>query len=131
MIVLDTHVIIWDALAPERLSERAREAIAEANREEGVIIADISLWEIAMLLEKKRVQVAMDSRTFLELLLQANRTAVQGITGEIANVAAGLPAEVSRDPADRLIAATAIVRGARLVTADGKLREAGGVETVW
>jgi PIN domain nuclease of toxin-antitoxin system len=46
MIVLDTHVIIWDALAPERLSEPARAAIAQANQSDGMIICDISVWEL-------------------------------------------------------------------------------------
>lgn len=69
MIVLDTHVIIWDALAPERLSEPARTAIAQANQSDGLIICDISVWEIAMLLQKGRVQVQTDPLTFINLVL--------------------------------------------------------------
>ncbi len=57
MIVLDTHVIIQDALTPERLSKPAQAAIAQANQGDGMIICDISLWEIAMLLQKGRLRV--------------------------------------------------------------------------
>jgi len=57
MIVADTHVIIWDALEPDRLSPKARKAIREANKQEGIIFCEISLWEIAMLMKKRRLFV--------------------------------------------------------------------------
>ena len=103
MIILDTHVIIWDALAPDRLSMPARRTIAQANQEDGIIICDISLWEIAMLLEKGRVQVEVDCQTFINLLLQANKTIVRAITPQIATIAVQFPVEINKDPAGRLI----------------------------
>jgi PIN domain nuclease of toxin-antitoxin system len=131
MIVLDTHVIIWDALAPERLSEPAREAIAGANRDEGMIICDISLWEIAMLLQKGRVQVDAEPLSFINLLLQANKTRVQPITPQIATLATQFPAAINQDPADRLIAATTLAENGTLVTADRNLQATGPVPTLW
>lgn len=131
MIVLDTHVILWDALAPERLSELARETIVQANENDGLIICDISLWEIAMLLQKGRVQVEVDSQTFINLLLQANKSRVLAISPQIAVLAAQFPAEINKDPADRLIAATALVENATLITADRNLRAAGLIPTLW
>ena len=57
MIIVDTHVIIWDALKPGLLSKKAKEAIAQANEEDGIIFCEISLWEIAMLVQKGRIRI--------------------------------------------------------------------------
>jgi PIN domain nuclease of toxin-antitoxin system len=131
MIVLDTHVIIWDALTPDRLSMPARRAIVQANEEGGLIICDISLWEIAMLLEKGRVQVDVEPQTFINLLLQANKTIVQAITPKIATIAAQLPPEINRDPADRLIAATSLAEDLPLLTVDRNLQASPLISTLW
>lgn len=131
MIVLDTHVIIWDALAPERLSNSARQAIDEANREEGIFVSDISLWEIAMLIEKRRVAVKIGCQDFITLVLQANRTTVKAITPQIATLAVQLPAEINRDPVDRLIVATAVAENASLITADRNLQTSTLLTTIW
>jgi PIN domain nuclease of toxin-antitoxin system len=131
VIVLDTHVILWDALQPERLSTAARQAIDRANRTDGILFCDICLWEIAMLLHKGRLSVDVDYLTFANLLLQANYYIVQPLTPAIAALSASLPAAVNKDPADRLIAATAISHHAAMVTADENLRQADVVATVW
>ena len=131
MIVLDTHVLIWDALAPKQLSDPARRAIAQGNLQDGIIIADISLWEIAMLIQKNRLQVDVGCQAFLNLILQANKTLVQPITAEIAALAVEFPGSISQDPADRLIAATALARNATLVTADKNLQSSSLIPTLW
>lgn len=131
MIIPDTHALIWDALAPERLSPRAQQAIAEANRGDGLLICDISLWEIAMLIEKGRVQIDRDCQSFLDLITQANRAQVQPITSRIATLAAQLPPEINRDPADRLIVATALAENVPLLTADRNLRASALITTIW
>jgi PIN domain nuclease of toxin-antitoxin system len=130
MILVDTHILIWDALAPDQLSPPAQQALAQANQQEGILVCDISLWEIAMLLAKGRVQVATDSQTFLNLLLQANKIIVQPITVQIVVLAAQLP-PLNKDPADRLIAATAISEQIPLVTADQNLQSATQLTTIW
>ncbi len=91
MIVLDTHIVIWDALQPERLSEPARQAIAQANQTDGYLLCDISLWEIAMLMQTGRLQVDIDPLSFINLLLQANRLRIQPITPAIAVQSTQLP----------------------------------------
>jgi len=131
MIVVDTHVLIWDALSPNRLSAAAVQALAAANSGDGLLVADISLWEIAMLIQKGRVQVATDCHAFLNLILQANRIQVRSITPQIAALSVQLPATINADPADRLIAATAIVEGVSLVTADHNLRASEDISTIW
>jgi PIN domain nuclease of toxin-antitoxin system len=131
VILLDTHVIIWDALAPDRLSERARQAIVQANASDGMLVCDISLWEIAMLIHKGRVQVDIDCQSFLSLVLEANRTVVQPITPQIATLAVELPDRINQDPADRLIVATALAGNVPLVTADRNLLTSPSIVAIW
>ncbi len=131
MIVLDTHIVIWDALNPGKLSSNARDAIARAGKDEGIIICDISIWEIAMLINKKRLQLEVGCKEFLDLLFEANNYNIQEITPEIAELACSLPESINKDPADRLIAATSIIEGIPLVTADKNLRQANELTTIW
>jgi len=131
MILLDTHVIVWNVLAPERISPRAQAAITQAHQEDGIVLCDISLWEIAMLIQKGRIQLETDSLTFINLLLQANKLVVQPISPQIATLSAQLPAPINQDPADRLIAATSIIARLPLVTADRNLQNAPQLLTLW
>jgi PIN domain nuclease of toxin-antitoxin system len=109
----------------------ARQALAKANQEDGLLVCDISLWEIAMLLQKGRVQVDLDCQSFINLVLQANKTTVQPITPRIATLAVELADSVSKDPADRLIAATALAERVPLLTADRNLQATALIATVW
>ena len=129
MIFLDTHVLIWMASDPKRLSRKAREAIREAREKTGVAIASITLWELAWLAENGRIQVTGSVESFVRET--ASRVMVEPITREIAAFAVELPSGFPKDPADRLIAATAMVEGAPLVTADERIRQAKVVRTIW
>lgn len=131
MIVVDTHVLIWDALNPNRLSPDARAAIMRANQTTGIFVADITLWEIAMLTQKGRIQVTMDVHSFLNLLLQANEIHLVAISPEIAAHSVHLPATVNYDPADRLIVATALEKNFPLVTADRNLQSSAPISIIW
>lgn len=129
MIVLDTCAIIWDALDATQLTPKARNAIE--RHEDELIIADISLWEIAILIKKDRLVVDGTASGFIRLLLEARNFQVQEITAEIAALSVSLDAEISNDPADRLIAATSILRNAPVISADQRFRKATVVETIW
>ncbi len=131
MILLDTHILIWDALVPERLSPKAKQVIAQANQADGMLIADITLWEIAMLIQKRRVQIDTDCQSFIQLLLQANRIEVRSISPKIATLSVQLPRSINKDPVDRLIVATALVENVSLVTADRNLQSAVQISTIW
>ena len=130
VIVLDTHALIYDALDPARLSARARKAIdlAAANRE--LACCDISLWEIAMLIARERLDPGMDARQFLDDMIAWRRIQVLPITPEIA-VMSQSDAFSHGDPADRLIAATAMLHRAPLVTSDSRLRKLKEITSVW
>jgi len=129
VILLDTCAVIWDALDPSRLSRPAKTAI-DRNPDE-LVICDISLWEIAMLIEKRRLVVAETAAGFLNLVLRARNLFVQEITPEIAELSANLDSGLGGDPADRLIAATSVTLNAPLVTADARLLRARVLRTIW
>lgn len=131
MIVADTHVIIWDALAPDKLSRIAKNAITRANSKDGIIFCEISLWEIAMLIKKQRIKVDTDYYEFICLVLSSNKYILQGLTSEIAELAVNLPPEINKDPADRMISATSIVKNAPLLTNDQNLLYAKDINTIW
>lgn len=130
MIILDTHALIYDALAPARLSTRARKAIELAAATRELACCDISLWEIAMLIARDRLDPGMDAGQFLDDMIAARRLQVLPITAEIA-VLSQSDAYAHGDPADRLIAATALLHRAPLVTSDAKLRKLRELTTVW
>ena len=130
MIVCDTHALIFDALAPDRLGTQAARAISSSRRSGSLACADISLWEIAMLMEKGRLKVDLPPTEFLAALISGGGFQVLPITPIIAAIATS--AQVAPgDPADRLIAATALVHGAPLVTQDRRLTDQPGLETIW
>jgi len=128
VVVIDTHVLVQDALEPRRISTRARRAL---EGDHGPLAAsDISLWEMAMLIAKGRVRVAADAAQFIDDVIQARAIRVLPITPAIA-VLAQSDAFAHGDPADRIIAATAIVHGAALVTADKALQKTRRLTAIW
>ena len=131
MIVADTHVIIWDALKPDLLSPSAKNAIVEANRLDGIIFCEISLWEIAMLMKKKRLSVDVSYQEFIRLVSESNKYIFKGINPEIAELSTQLFSTTNKDPADRIISATAIIEKANLVTSDKILRRSKKIHTIW
>ncbi len=116
-VVLDTHVIHWWSAEPDRLSRTATKAIGEADE---LAVAAISWFELAWLASHERIVLTIPIRSWLDQLSAQVRTV--GITTAIAETAVALPSSFPGDPADRLIYATAIEHGWRLVTKDGRLR---------
>ncbi len=131
MIVVDTHIIIWNALKPERLSKKAEKAISAANNSDGIIFCEISLWEIAMLMNKGRLIIDIEYIQFIKLILESNKYVLRGISPEIAWLSTGLFSDNNKDPADRIIAATSIIENANLITADKELGQSKEVATIW
>lgn len=129
MILLDTCVIIWDALAPDKLTPKAKRAIDHHENE--LMISDISFWEISMLIKKDRLTVDTTAAEFLNLVLQSRTFHVQPITPEIADLSVNFGPEINNDPADRIISATSILMNAPIVTADKNLIGVTLLETVW
>ena len=131
MVLLDTCVMIFDALAPEQLSKKALAELERGRKSGSLACSDISLWEIAMLMSKGRVKAAMPPKDFLADVVAANRLRVLPISPEIAFQAASNADFTHGDPADRIIAATAMHNKAQLLTCDNRLREMKGLKTLW
>jgi PIN domain nuclease of toxin-antitoxin system len=130
VILVDTHVVLWLALEPERISKKAAAAIEETRfRGEGLAISDMTLLEIALAESKRRIQLNVSLETFLTEV--ESRFVVLPITGRVCMSAMGLPAAYPKDPADRVIGATALVEGIALVTADAEIRKSKVLRTIW
>ncbi len=95
----------------------------------GVAIAEITLWELAWLAEHHRVAIAGSVESFVRETI--SRVIVRPMTPEIVALAVRLPETFPKDPADRIIAATAIVEGLPLVTADERIQRSKVAQTVW
>lgn len=131
MIVMDTCAVVWDALEPRKISAKASKAIEKADKASELLICDISIWEISMLIQRKRIKVDETPANLIKLMLSSRNYTVVNISPEIAELSVNLDDEINNDPADRLIAATSILKLAPLVTIDKNLREAAILETIW
>ncbi|MDP3559505.1 MAG: type II toxin-antitoxin system VapC family toxin [Legionellaceae bacterium] len=130
MIILDTCALIYDALHPEKLSKKARSAIQQAEEQSCVSCCDISLWEIAMLIQKNRLNPSIDTHSFLTLMLSARSIRVLEINISIAALSTQALFK-HHDPADRLIASTALHYHAPLITCDRQLSAIPDLDIIW
>lgn len=127
MIVLDTHAWIWWSVESRRLSRRALRAIEEMD---AVGVPAIACYETARLVARGRIAFTIPVREWLERALARPRVRLLEITPEIAASAATLEWR-HQDPADRLIVATVIALGARVVTKDERIRRFPPARAVW
>jgi PIN domain nuclease of toxin-antitoxin system len=116
-LLLDSHVVHWWSAEPERISDNAAKALGEADE---LAVAAISWFELAWLAKHERIVVTIPIRSWLEHLAARIRTLP--LTPAVADTAVSLPSSFPGNPADRLIYATAIEHGLRLITKDRKLR---------
>ncbi|KAB0672439.1 type II toxin-antitoxin system VapC family toxin [Oryzomonas sagensis] len=131
MIVLDTHALLWWVNDPATLSEPAKTAIDAAVESRSVHVSCISSWEIALLVERGRLRLALDVRDWLCRCEALPFLTFVAVNNAIAVESVRLPDFPHADPADRIIAATALSLGAALVTKDDKLRNYPHVKTIW
>jgi PIN domain nuclease of toxin-antitoxin system len=120
-LVIDTHVLLWTLLEPEKLMEITKKHIALAQESNQILISSISLWEIAMLYLKKRISIYEPIKDFLESIVNINGTIIKDMSPEIAAESILLADDFHGDPADRIIVATTKVHGAVLLTRDHKI----------
>lgn len=119
MILLDTHVLVRYLMGDKKLGRRAVGAIDKALPDDEVFVSAISFWEVGMLVERGRLQIDTTIAAFRTLALR-HGIHEEPLDGEIAISAAELP-DAHGDPADRMLVATAVLRGLTLITADDTL----------
>lgn len=132
MIVLDTHALVWWVSDRRRLSANARRTLdAEVESSGQLYVSSISTWEIAMLVRQSRLVLTIDARDWLLAVEEIDSIRFVPVDNRIAIRSTALQEPFHKDPADRMIVATAQQLRARLATADRKLIDYPHVETVW
>ena len=119
MILLDTHVLVWEISGATKLGRKARALIERYWQTGTVAVSAVSFWEAGLLHERRRVTLSAPPRQWRDEILEAGiiELPLDGVVALRSLDLAGLP----DDPADRFIAATALVHGAALMTADEKI----------
>ncbi|MEN8149380.1 MAG: type II toxin-antitoxin system VapC family toxin [Planctomycetota bacterium] len=131
MIVLDTHAWVFYVSEPESLSKRARRRIEKEIAKRDAWISAMSAWEVAMLAARGRLRLSVAVEDWIARAESVPGLATVPVDTNVAVRSVTLPAGYPADPADRIIAATALSLGADLVTKDRNLRRIDGLPTVW
>jgi PIN domain nuclease of toxin-antitoxin system len=128
-MLLDTHVLLWIVLTPERISPRVRRALADQKNE--IWLSPITVWESLLLLKNKRVKISSNTgeSAWLQQAIEGIPFREAAITRQVA-FATGEVILEHQDPADRFLAATAAVYDLTLVTADEKLLRGKGFKSL-
>jgi PIN domain nuclease of toxin-antitoxin system len=120
-LLLDTHVWIWLASGNSILSLPTRKAIDRAKNQECLLISPISVWEISMFVERRRISLEMDLSDWLKHWVEMPGIVVAEFSFQVALLSNRLPGSLHGDPADKILIATAYQENAVLVTADEKI----------
>lgn len=130
MIVLDTHALVW-WVSGGPLSEAAAETIERSATAHELVASSISAWEIAMLVEKDRLELTLDLPDWMRRIEAIPAMRFVPVDNGLALASVRLPKGLHADPADRMIVATARSLEAPIVTRDERLHRYPHVETVW
>jgi PIN domain nuclease of toxin-antitoxin system len=121
-LLLDTHIWIWAAEQREdELSSRLLKLIDSASQNDAVFVSAISMWEIAVLVERNRIALSAEPLQWIEKAASVPGIQIVELTPRIAVGSTRLPGNPHADPADRILMATARDTGARLVTCDKRI----------
>lgn len=132
MIVLDTHTLIWWVDSPQKLSKKARNLIEQAKtKEKSILVSSITTFEIYLLIKSGKLELATNPDIWLEKIESLISVRFIPVDNRVAAYSVNLPDFSNKDPADRMIVATALLYGAKLVTSDEKIINYKKIQTVW
>jgi PIN domain nuclease of toxin-antitoxin system len=129
MILLDTHIWVWWVHGDERLTSSQSEMI-QASETDIIGVSAISCWEIAKLVENRRLELPVSLEKWFEQALSYPGVRILELTPEISIESTRLPGDFHRDPADQIIVATARVHNCPLVTSDERILDYPNVKTI-
>jgi PIN domain nuclease of toxin-antitoxin system len=129
VIVLDTHALLWWALDPDRLSQAAAASAREMERLGGFASA-ISIWELGIKIQRGKLDLGISIEEFTRRIDKSGIVELLPVNAATWLRSLELPWE-HRDPADRVIVATAVLQGVPLVTADEAIHRFEGVTCIW
>lgn len=124
-VLLDTHVWIWIMTGNSLLTSGFRRGFERILQEDGVFLSPISVWEVGMLVEKKRISIDMDVQEWVDQSLNIPGLKIAPITPRIAIASTRLPGVIHADPADRILIATAHEESFVFVTCDENILQYG------
>ena len=131
MILLDTHVLVWMVSDSSRLSRSAARELRKAERNGQLAVASITLWELALLYQGGRLRTSGSIESAIRMIIEKSRVQIIEISPEIAALTTTFPESYPKDPADRLIGATARVHGLTLITQDERILNSSLIRSVW
>ncbi len=126
-LLLDTHIWIWSLIELARLTDGVRAALESDDNE--LWLSPISTWETLLLAERGRIAVEGKPQALVSSMLKAGPFREASLTHAVAQESRRLSLDHS-DPADRFLAATAVVYDLTLVTADSRLMDGPGYRTL-
>lgn len=118
-VLLDTHALVWLLEGNQRLGHNARQLADTAVRESTLQVSAMTFWEVAMLTRRRRLVLAQPIASWRQKALELGVAEIP-VSGDIGILSTELE-DFPADPADRIITATALVRGAMLITADASI----------
>jgi PIN domain nuclease of toxin-antitoxin system len=129
VIVLDTHALLWWALDPDKLSPTATARVRELERRGGFASA-ISIWELGVKIQRGKLDLGISIEEFARRIEKTQAVQLLGVDTATWRRSLELPWD-HRDPADRVIVATALLQRVPLLTADAEIHRFDGIECVW
>jgi PIN domain nuclease of toxin-antitoxin system len=132
MILLDTHVLVWWVDGDiKKLSRKAREMLEQHGKRNELLLSSVSFFEVATLERRGRIRFNVSASEWLEHVRRLPEYVIEPITDDIAERAGQFGDGFPGDPADRIIAATALLRSVPLLTHDSKLEGTENLKAIW
>jgi PIN domain nuclease of toxin-antitoxin system len=128
MILLDTHALLYWIKNPQNLGEEARKSINKTDR---IGIHVISCFEIAILVEKSKIELDLPVDQWIADTLSHPKIDLVPLSVAAAVQCTQLPGDFHRDPVDRILSAACLINDYSLVTKDGLIEQWGHIKTIW
>lgn len=131
MIILDTHVLLWYLDNPFLCSKKALHAIEMAKQKDGLFVSSMSIWEIALLVERGRIEFNIDPSLWIKKCENLQFLHFIPVDNDIAYHSITLPPPIHRDPVDRIIMATSRIYKGTIISKDEKILSYKHVSSIW